>query len=370
MAWYEVTLEGFTVFNESWDHVFEVDGKRDEVYIYSDVRFIDQAGNQLLRTESQSNIMGDTNGFPYRVRAGSASSRGGLKTGDNFPSNPPWIRQGDLSPNRPPMLLWAGELNNDRAVIITPTIWEWEGGTDLFNEWGRSLVENGPAIVAATMNIIAAMNGTSLPTDAIKSSLETGLPALYRLTNHILGQARDRPIGMVQEGDKYVFKPQSLVMNEKVAKLVVTNDFGYGPGIVMMRYKDADRLAGHYLLYLKIASFAFNDGTLWRERSSAPVYVTFGGAKFWIPSEQWLFRYGDWSKVNVVPDGVLATVPNVPRDGTVVREWSAAPVYVIKEGRKCWIPNATVLERFGGWPAVRVVPDGALASIVDGPQII
>src|SRR5262249_40140438 len=149
-----------------------------------------------------------------------------------------------------------------------------------------------------TLNIINAINsgGTPLPTDAIKTNLETGLPALYKLLNSILGQAGDRPIGMVSEtGSQMVFNPQSLVLNNKLAEVVVTNDFGFGPGVIGIEYQDDDRLAGHYTLYLKVtktgSSFVFNDGTLWREQSSAPVYVTFGGAKFWIPDPTWLARY-------------------------------------------------------------------------------
>ena len=64
MSWYEVTLEGFTVHNQTWDTMWQTDGKADEVYIYTDIRLIDQAGNLLLRSEKQSDTMGDTNGFP------------------------------------------------------------------------------------------------------------------------------------------------------------------------------------------------------------------------------------------------------------------------------------------------------------------
>lgn len=110
------------------------------------------------------------------------------------------------------------------------------------------------------------------------------------------------------------------------------------------------------------------DGAVVRESSAAPVYVIFGGAKFWIPSPTVLNSYGGWGVVRVVPDGALAPVPAVPRDGTVVREMSSAPVYVMRGGQKCWIPDPTVLQRYGGWGAVRVVPDRGLVSIPQGPN--
>lgn len=110
------------------------------------------------------------------------------------------------------------------------------------------------------------------------------------------------------------------------------------------------------------------DGSVVRETSAAPVFVLFGGAKFWIPNPTVLERYGGWGAVKVVPDGALAALPKVPRDGTVLREMSAAPVYVMVGGQKRWIPNPTILQKYGGWAAVRVVPDGALAGFPQGPN--
>jgi hypothetical protein len=111
------------------------------------------------------------------------------------------------------------------------------------------------------------------------------------------------------------------------------------------------------------------DGAILREASNAPVYVIYGGAKFWIPTPAVLDQYGGWGAVQIVPDGTLAAVPAIPRDGTVLRERSSAPVYVMRRGRRCWIPTPTVLEKFGGWGAVRLVPDGSLASIPEGAAI-
>ncbi len=110
------------------------------------------------------------------------------------------------------------------------------------------------------------------------------------------------------------------------------------------------------------------EGSVVREASAAPVFVLFGGAKFWIPSPAVLEKYGGWGAVRVVPDGALTAVPVVPRDGTVLREMSSAPVYVMTGGQKHWIPNPTILQKYGGWGAVRVVPDGALAGFPQGPN--
>ena len=110
------------------------------------------------------------------------------------------------------------------------------------------------------------------------------------------------------------------------------------------------------------------DGSLVREANGPAVYVIFGGAKFWVPNPTVLQNYGGWAAVSIVADGTLAALAAIPRDGTVLKELSGAPVYVIRSGQKCWIPNPTVLQKYGGWSAVRSVPDGGLASIPNGPQ--
>jgi titin len=114
---------------------------------------------------------------------------------------------------------------------------------------------------------------------------------------------------------------------------------------------------------------AWADGALVKEQTRSEVYVIFGGAKFHLPFPFWVDRYGGWSNVTVVPDGALATVGTMPREGSVLREWSATAVYLIKNGQKCHITTGTILERYGGWAAVRLVPDLGLFLIPTGPPI-
>ena len=100
--------------------------------------------------------MGDTNGYGYRVQAGSASDKGGIKTGDSFPGNTPWIRRGGINRDRLPMMLWEGDLvANQTAAVIIPTIWEWDGGEDLFTGWRRTIAANGAAIAGAAVTIFS-----------------------------------------------------------------------------------------------------------------------------------------------------------------------------------------------------------------------
>lgn len=111
------------------------------------------------------------------------------------------------------------------------------------------------------------------------------------------------------------------------------------------------------------------DNSLLRERSAAPVFLYEGGAPFWIPDPNWLARFGDWNAVRVVPDGTLAVFSAIPDTGTLLREWSDAKVYRVENGQRRWVTTPTELSRWGGFPSVRVVPDGALTPIPLGPVL-
>jgi hypothetical protein len=111
------------------------------------------------------------------------------------------------------------------------------------------------------------------------------------------------------------------------------------------------------------------DGALLRERSAAPVFLYAGGAPFQIPDPDWLMRFGGWEAVRVVPDGTLAAFTGLPAQGTLLREWSDARIYVIQGGQRQWLRTGAGVSQFGGLQAVRVVPDGALAAIPEGPAI-
>src|SRR4051812_44650993 len=124
---YRATINGFTCHNETWDDPWQKDGKRDEVYFSVHTKIVGRDGTVKRQLSSESDVMGDTNDQPGRVQAGSASNRGGIRTGDRFPdTDNPWQHNGALHGHRyPPYEIWQGELTeNGDIVMITPTLQE------------------------------------------------------------------------------------------------------------------------------------------------------------------------------------------------------------------------------------------------------
>ena len=258
-AHYRVTLLGLTAHSQTWDHALQADGKDDEVYIVSDVRVFNRAGAEIQApSTTRSQVMGDTNGFTYRVKAGSASDRGGIKTGDSFPDNTPWVRRGAINRDRPPMMIWEGDLVADQnAAVIIPTIWEWDGGEDMFTGWRRTIAANGAAIAGAVVTVAYGPAAGA----GVATALQLALPAASNFLGDVVGNASDRPIGAVKSGSgSWTFTPQVITLTYEIAENTIANDSGRGRGVVSVNYKDSPELRGDYTLYLQVERLSTSPG--------------------------------------------------------------------------------------------------------------
>jgi hypothetical protein len=99
------------------------------------------------------------------------------------------------------------------------------------------------------------------------------------------------------------------------------------------------------------------DRTLLRDRGSDEVVVMAGGAKFHIsgPGELEALGY-NFGQVNVLPAGSLARIPDMPVDGTLLRERSASDIFMVHDGQRTPAPRADPR-------VVQVVPNGSLVGI-------
>ena len=122
---------------------------------------------------------------------------------------------------------------------------------------------------------------------------------------------------------------------------------------------------------LAYVSDAPGDGTLLRERGQTASYVVYGGAKFLVADEATFDSLGFLpGNIKTAPAGSLAGVPDLPRDGTLLREMNQGAIYLIKNGQRCQLSGSQAISQKGlVWNNVRVVPDGGLASLPDGGML-
>src|SRR5438046_5591550 len=67
-----------------------------------------------------------------------------------------------------------------------------------------------------------------------------------------LGEVKDRPIGMIRQGNTYNFIPKLLILNFDNASRAADTNEGSGLGVIKIHYMDDQRLAGDYTLFVKI----------------------------------------------------------------------------------------------------------------------
>ena len=253
---FRVTINGFKVLAETWDDILEWDGKRDEVLVSTSVTMLDKDGKELFQNQPTSPVMGDTRNLPGRVRAGSASTEGGLMTGDSFPTATPWYRS-SVDPNQdwPPMSVWEGDLvSGENVAVITPTIWEWDPGGNAFVGWIQWANSTTQKLGAKAKELLGA-SGASV-VDAV--SLGLGVAVTLLDVGGPVGVPGSRPIGMKPDpadanGTTFVFNPWTLALSYEKAELIANSEpSGRGKGILTIRYIEHPYFRGDYVLYVQV----------------------------------------------------------------------------------------------------------------------
>lgn len=284
---YRVTLLGASVYRETWDTVLQTDGKGDEVFFVTDIQEFTPRG-AFVPVRRKSPVYGDINGFPQRLRAGSRSDKGGIRTGDTIPYADPWVRKAPIAGDRLPQLLWEGTLTDGQnSIVIAPMVWEEDNGDWLagsYNNFSRtagdvfkiisSLNPSSNDVMFAALNRVAE---NSAPVAALSEFLKAINPANWpgavagwfgKQITWVVGVSADRPIGQTMVNDQYVFMPKVLFLNFKTAERLITQppppvpnlsglpflrQVGPKPqGVIEVRLRDDDRLAGDYALWLQI----------------------------------------------------------------------------------------------------------------------
>jgi hypothetical protein len=280
-----------------------------------------------------------------------------------------------------PFIAWEGNLEkNENVVFITPTIWEWDSGQSNWTGWIQWQVNTDTQFGQKAKDIVAGRWPLAGPVfDAVSLGIQT-FGTLQ--SGGVIGNSGLRPIGMQPDagGNTYSFNPQVLVLTFDIAENIVNSQpSGLGPRVMVLRYWEDKYWRGDYVLYLQVERVGAvypdvnldKDGQTYREVNAPQVYVLFGGAKFWVPDPGTLNRlYGGWARVQVVAANALQNVPAIARNGTLLREENRPEVWLMENGKRRHITTPALLDPFGGWPAVKIVPDNAVSGFPIGTPIV
>ncbi|GAA4607013.1 hypothetical protein GCM10023107_79280 [Actinoplanes octamycinicus] len=249
---FRVTLNGFRVMTETWDDMWQGDGKRDEVQLSTGITVASaRTGNVIYRGQPTSPVLGDTNNQNGRVRAGSASNKGGLRSGDSFPTSTPWIRDSlNIGRDWPPCKVWEGTLTQGEDVcLIVPTIWEYDPGQHFLEGWADWAFDIGTKIRDRLPSLVGPHAQWQV------NALSLGLDLAVSIKK-ITGTSASRPIGMKPDPknrDTHVFDPYVLVLNYDTADRIAREEpSGRGRGVLAVRYLESPDLRGDYMLYLQV----------------------------------------------------------------------------------------------------------------------
>ncbi|PYS51442.1 MAG: hypothetical protein DMF68_04415 [Acidobacteria bacterium] len=229
---FRVTLNGFRVNHETADDALERDGPGDEVFLREDSFKINSAASVATLS---------------REGSGSRGSIMHVRTGDAVPRDRP--ETGSLR------FFYEGEIiRGGTAVVLFPVLWEWDSDRESQALGDKFLTMASDARLGRYVShFITGPAGTRLE-DFIKRGSEIGLSLNVTLGHGPLGlgEVGNRPIGMMKSGDRYVFDPQVLILTYEAADLISRTDFGHGPGIFEMHFKDDSDLQGDYTLFLQV----------------------------------------------------------------------------------------------------------------------
>ena len=303
---YRVTINGFRVNKETADNPYEVDGKRDEIYVQATSRVMHTAtgvevqGPQTVRTYTH----GDVNharwqnpaSATYRINAGSASAKGGLMSGDAFPDrNRPWKRASATTHAKQfPLLVWEGDIMQDfHTVVIVPAVYEDDekpgglsetvdfmgllgklahrprnpaqmgvGTQQVVFETSRALIKGFHSTAADARDFaINRVNayGNTPQGQSLKQEFQSEFDqAKNRIaqmlgTISVAGNLADRPIGLKPGG--LPFDPAAIFLSFEEAEAIIagTAEYSFEPGIIEINYKDqVSGGNGDYTIFVEV----------------------------------------------------------------------------------------------------------------------
>jgi hypothetical protein len=265
-ARFRILLTGFRVNHETNAGTF---GEHNAVYAAAAVEVLNRQGNMAVLQPAvmvRSRVHGDTNRDPARIRAGSASSTGGLLAGDSVPGNPA-AAGATMPPSTTsfPLALWEGPLTYGReAVIVRPTLWVWNGGQQAFDVWAGMATSQTPDRSGG--RTLRDANLTRYESMASRSELsQRGSTMLTcfmdpgNITGAACAEGRDRPIGVTQAdfiSEYNGWRDLIFVITRETIEKVMASPYqagGVPAGVIPIELVDyGPAWNGNYTLYLQV----------------------------------------------------------------------------------------------------------------------
>lgn len=253
-ARFRLTATGFRVVHQSYDNIFQADGRDDEVYVRSDVFGFDRTGAlHASAVPTRTLTMGQ--GQPIRAGSGQPGlldadrDVAGLVTGDTYPTATPWLaRSGGPRPNDLPMTIWEGEITEgENGVVIVPSIWEWDGPDESVEEqhWGGELLS---AVVGETGTVIGRIGNWPAPTPPVLEDIYS-LRIRDRGTRPI-GSSRPENVRMAADAVLLTYASARAFAGGTFTEAGATAPLPQG--VLPFDLVDGHDMRGHYRLFLHL----------------------------------------------------------------------------------------------------------------------
>ena len=295
---FSVTYNGFHCRHETYDDMFEADGRRDEIWCEANLKVVDPAGKLVQEVNRRTlRVYGTVYTFtpPAKIQHnpqreswrdrvivvgqnanpslaeqinalpngyGSGNDRfGGITAGDGVPNrSAPWrnldvFGRQVMLPDQLPMLMFrkTGKVDDksDDALVITPHIYEYDGGSG-FAGFAKQTSDAINKYLPEVAKAAGLASGNPIIWGVVTAAQVSS--ALVDLFTAIFGKPGDRPIGMVDNQGTKTYDPSSVVvtLTPETMRVIASNEWGLGPGIFpFQRTDNGYQLDGDYEGFLQ-----------------------------------------------------------------------------------------------------------------------
>jgi hypothetical protein len=159
-----------------------------------------------------------------RIQAGTQTSNGGIRGADRIPDGATPLRSGPALPDQIPMKLWEGTLADAEALLISPTIWEYDGEKSIYATWVEKQRELDSSLINAqkVQEKLRTLDFAPIVLGDVENfqgevqagwKILRGLLAIPTPIEDLVKTPHDRPIGIFQaQGSSMASLPHVVVV--------------------------------------------------------------------------------------------------------------------------------------------------------------